>query len=133
MFADPAALDTADPLARFRAEFFLPPGKIYLDGNSLGLLSRRAEAHLARVIAEWRTLGIDGWTAAAPPWLTLAETIAEKIAPLLGAAPDEICLTGQTTANLHQLLATLYAPGGTGFPARSPCDHAHGPNTPCPV
>ncbi len=115
MFADPATLDAADPLARFRAEFFLPPGKIYLDGNSLGLLSRRAESHLARVIAEWRTLGIDGWTAAACPepvegWLTLAETISGKIAPLLGAAPDEICLTGQTTANLHQLLATLYAP-----------------------
>ncbi len=138
MFADPATLDAADPLARFRAEFFLPPGKIYLDGNSLGLLSRRAESHLARVIAEWRTLGIDGWTAAACPepvegWLTLAETISGKIAPLLGAAPDEICLTGQTTANLHQLLATLYAPRGTGFPARGPCDHEHGPNTPCPA
>ena len=52
MSADPAALDAADPLARFRAEFFLPPGKIYLDGNSLGLLSRRAETHLARVVAE---------------------------------------------------------------------------------
>ena len=36
MFADPAALDAADPLARFRAEFFLPPGKIYLDGNRQG-------------------------------------------------------------------------------------------------
>ncbi len=131
MFADPAALDAADPLARFRAEFFLPPGKIYLDGNSLGLLSRRAESHLARVIAEWRTLGIDGWTVASPPWLTLAETVAEKIAPLLGAAPDEICLTGQTTANLHQLLATLYDPTGTGFPARGPCTHEHGPESPC--
>lgn len=112
-YVDAAALDAADPLARFRAEFFLPPGKIYLDGNSLGLLSRRAEAHLTRVVAEWRTLGIDGWTAASPPWLTLPETIAEKLAPLLGAAPDEICLTGQTTANLHQLLATLYSPSGS--------------------
>ncbi len=110
MCAAPAELDHADPLARFRAEFFLPPGKIYLDGNSLGLLSRRAEMHLARVVSEWRTLGIDGWTDATPPWLTLAETAAEKIAPLLGAAPDEICLTGQTTANLHQLLATLFEP-----------------------
>jgi kynureninase len=113
--ADPAALDAADPLARFRAEFFLPPGKIYLDGNSLGLLSRRAESHLARVVEEWRSLGIDGWTAASPPWLTLPETIAEKLAPLLGAAPDELCLTAQTTANLHQLLATLYSPGGLHF------------------
>ncbi|MCX6953172.1 MAG: kynureninase [Verrucomicrobia bacterium] len=110
MSADPAALDAADPLARFRADFFLPAGKIYLDGNSLGPLSRRAEAHLARVVTEWRTLGIDGWTEAAPPWLTLAETAAGKLAPLLGAAPDEVCVTGQTTANLHQLLATLFEP-----------------------
>jgi len=34
---DPAQLDRVDPLVRFRAEFYLPPGKIYLDGNSLGL------------------------------------------------------------------------------------------------
>ena len=106
----PNRLDAADPLARFRAEFFLPPGQIYLDGNSLGLLSRRAEAALARTVDQWRTLGIDGWTEARPPWLTLAETAAEQLAPLLGAAPGEICVTGQTTANLHQLLATLFDP-----------------------
>ncbi len=106
---DPAtALDRADPLARFRAEFFLPANRIYLDGNSLGLLSRRAEASLQRVLEQWRTLGIDGWTEAHPPWLTLPELAAEKLAPLLGARPEEICVTGQTTANLHQLLATLY-------------------------
>ncbi len=111
----PAALDQADPLARFRAEFYLPPGKIYLDGNSLGLLSRRAEACLQRVLDEWRTLGIDGWTGAQPPWLTLSESIAARLAPLLGAAPEEIALTGSTTGNLHQLLATLFEPA----PARN--------------
>jgi kynureninase len=105
-----AALDQADPLARFRAEFFLPPGKVYLDGNSLGLLSRRAEAHLQRVLDEWRTLGIDGWTRASPPWLGLSESIAKGLAPLLGAVPEEIALTGSTTTNLHQLLATLFDP-----------------------
>jgi kynureninase len=107
---DAAQLDRADPLARFRAEFALPPGQIYLDGNSLGPLSRRAEASLLRALDQWRTLGISGWTEASPPWLTLAETAAEKLAPMLGAAPDEICVTGQTTANLHQLLATLFNP-----------------------
>ena len=112
---DPALLDRADPLARFRAEFQLPPGQIYLDGNSLGLLSRRAEASLLRALEQWRTLGISGWTDADPPWLTLAEVAAEKLAPLLGAAPDELCVTGQTTANLHQLLATLFNPA---HPAR---------------
>jgi kynureninase len=108
--SDPTALDAADPLARFRAEFYLPPGQIYLDGNSLGLLSRRAEATLQRTVEQWRDLGINGWTEAAPPWLTLAETAAEKLGPLLGAAHDQICVTSQTTANLHQLLATLFEP-----------------------
>jgi len=108
----PAELDQADPLARFRAEFFLPAGQIYLDGNSLGPLSRRAEAHLQRVLGEWRTLGIGGWTDAAPPWITLSEAVAAQVAPLVGATPDEIAVTGSTTANLHQLLATLFDPAG---------------------
>lgn len=104
------ALDQADQLARFRAEFHLPPGRIYLDGNSLGPLSRRAEAHLQRVLGEWRSLGISGWTDARPPWVTLSETVSAQLAPLLGAAPDEVAVTGSTTANLHQLLATLFEP-----------------------
>ncbi len=108
--AQAAALDRADPLARFRAEFFLPSGQIYLDGNSLGLLSRRAEAALLRLMEEWRTLGIGGWTDATPPWISLAESAVEKLSPLVGAAPDGLCVTGQTTANLHQLLATLFDP-----------------------
>jgi kynureninase len=106
------AADAADPLSRLRAEFYLPPGQIYLDGNSLGPLSRPAETHLARVLEEWRTLGIHGWTDARPPWVTLSETIAAQLAPLLGAAPDEVAVTGSTTTNLHQLLATLFDPAG---------------------
>jgi kynureninase len=108
----PADLDRADPLARFRGEFFLPAGQIYLDGNSLGLLSRRAEASLLRVVEQWRTLGIDGWLKADPPWLSLAERVVAQLAPCVGAGADELCLTGQTTANLHQLLATLFEPKG---------------------
>ncbi len=109
--ATPADLDAADPLARFRDEFHLPPGQIYLDGNSLGLLSHRAEAGVVRVLAEWAAIGIGGWTEGDPPWLTLADTVAARLAPLLGAEPESIALTGQTTANLHQLLATLFDPG----------------------
>jgi kynureninase len=108
-----AALDRADPLARLRAEFYVQPGEIYLDGNSLGLLCRPAEAAAQRALAEWRTLGINGWTDAAPPWVELPERIAARLAPLIGAAPEQICLTSSTTGNLHQLLATLFQPAGT--------------------
>lgn len=105
-----AAHDTADPLARFRAEFYLPPGAIYLDGHSLGLLSRRAESAALSVLAHWGARGIDGWLEAEPRWLDLAERTAAALAPVVGAAPEEIAVTGQTTLNLHQLLATLYDP-----------------------
>jgi kynureninase len=36
-------LDEADDLAAFRRTFHIPAGTIYLEGNSLGLLSTNAE------------------------------------------------------------------------------------------
>ncbi|HEY5550621.1 MAG TPA: kynureninase [Opitutaceae bacterium] len=103
-----AALDAADPLARFRSEFVLPPGSIYLDGNSLGLLSLCAQDAAVRAVAQWGALGINGWTEADPPWTHLAERAAERLAPLVGAHADEVIVAGGTTVNLHQLLATFY-------------------------
>ena len=41
-------LDAADALASFRQEFYIQPETIYMDGNSLGLLSKRAENTLHR-------------------------------------------------------------------------------------
>ncbi|MFM9107461.1 MAG: kynureninase, partial [Chloroflexota bacterium] len=61
------ALDADDPLARLRGRFHLPDGRVYLDGNSLGLLSRDAEDEVLRALAEWRGLAIDGWLGADPP------------------------------------------------------------------
>ncbi|MFN3651574.1 MAG: kynureninase [Armatimonadota bacterium] len=107
-----ARWDRNDPLAVFRERFCVPPETIYLDGNSLGLLAREAETSLRRVMDEWRALAVDGWTEAGPPWFGLAERLAEEMAPLVGAEPGEVAVTGSTTGNLHQLLATLYRPAG---------------------
>jgi kynureninase len=111
--ADARARDAADPLARFRERFYLPPGKLYFDGNSLGLLSRDAEAAVLAALGQWRDLGIDGWLQADPPWFTLGETLGTRSAPLVGAEPDEVVVTGGTTVNLHNLVATFYKPQGT--------------------
>lgn len=105
-------LDRADGLARFREEFYLGKGRIYLDGNSLGLLSRRAEQSLLSVLDSWRKHGIDGWTEGPHPWFHLSEELGKKSAPLVGAEPEEVIVTGSTTVNLHQLLATFYRPEG---------------------
>lgn len=105
-----AELDQADELRGFRARFFVPEGQIYLDGNSLGLLSRDAERSLLAVLDRWRATGIGGWIGGDSPWFTMAETLAARVARLVGAEPDEIAIANSMTINLHQLLCTLYRP-----------------------
>jgi kynureninase len=98
-----------DPVwADLRNEFHLPPSQIYLDGNSLGLLSRPAEAALQAAIDAWKQHGIGGWQSG--DWIDLPEALGARLAPLIGASTDAVVLTGQTTNNLHQLLSTLYDP-----------------------
>ena len=105
-------LDRTDPLKRFRRRFFHPSGTIYLDGNSLGLLSRDARSALGRAVEAWKDLGIRGWLEADPPWFHLAERLGARCAPLVGAAPDEVVLSGTTTVNIHALVNTFYRPEG---------------------
>lgn len=115
-----AKLDAADPLACFRADFHLPAGVIYLDGNSLGPVPRAGAAALSRLLREWTELGITGWTDAHPPWVDLGESLASGVGTLIGAAADEVAVTGSTTANLHQLLASLFDPAADRRPGSAP-------------
>ncbi|MFC5772845.1 kynureninase [Ectobacillus antri] len=105
-------LDKEDILRDFRNEFYLQPNTIYMDGNSLGLLSKRAEKTLLESLEDWKIHGIDGWMQGNHPWFFMAETLGEKLAPLVGAAPEEVVVTGSTTVNLHQLVSTFYQPKG---------------------
>jgi kynureninase len=109
---DAIHLDKDDSLSRFREEFYIKPNTIYLDGNSLGLLSKRAERTLLDCLNEWKEHGIDGWTKGKHPWFYLSERLGEMMAPLVGAEAEEVIVTGSTTVNLHQLVATFYKPEG---------------------
>jgi kynureninase len=105
-------LDKNDGLAYLREEFYLQEKTIYMDGNSLGLLSKRAEKTLLDLLHSWKTLGIDGWTEGGNPWFFLSESVGGKMAPLVGGMKNEVIATGSTTTNLHQLAATFYKPSG---------------------
>ncbi|GAB3410747.1 kynureninase [Haloparvum alkalitolerans] len=108
---EPAAtareLDAADPLAEFADRFRLPEDALYMDGNSLGPASDAALASLDRVVDEWRELLIGGWTDAEPPWFEYAERVGDAMAPLVGAAPEEVVVGNSITVNVHTLVGTF--------------------------
>lgn len=106
------SLDEKDKLKTFRDRFYVNNDTIYMDGNSLGLLSKDSEASLLRVMNEFKELGINGWMGAKEPWFTYAENLGSRQAALVGACKDEVIVTASTTTNMHNLLATFYKPCG---------------------
>ncbi|MGP4108165.1 kynureninase [Virgibacillus sp. L01] len=103
-------LDQKDNLKDFRKEFYTSNGTIYLDGNSLGLLSKRAEQAVDVAVNAWKEYAINGWTKGEHPWFYLSEKLGSMTAPLIGAKKDEVIVTGSTTTNMHQLVASFYKP-----------------------
>jgi kynureninase len=100
--ADPAALDAADPLARFRGRFVIPdPDLVYLDGNSLGRPPLRAIERVSRVLTEeWAGELIRGWDH----WLAAPRRVGDLLATgLLGAKPDEVAICDSTTVDFYRL------------------------------
>lgn len=103
-----ARLDRDDPIAPLREAFDLPPGLIYLDGNSLGPLPKSARACVQRVLEhEWGARLIESWNEAG--WFELPRRLGAKIAPLIGARADEVIVTDSTSINLFKVLASALA------------------------
>jgi kynureninase len=105
---DCEALDARDPLAALRAQFTLPEGVIYLDGNSLGVLPAATAARVQEVVtAQWGTGLIRSWNSAS--WVDLAQRIGEKIARLIGAGPGQTLAGDSTSVNLYKVLSSALA------------------------
>jgi kynureninase len=112
------SFDADDVLAPLRAEFALPEGVIYLDGNSLGALPKRsADRVRATIEGEWGQGLIRSWNDAG--WIGLAQTIGDAIAGLIGARPGEVSVGDSTSVNLFKALSAAaalqkaHAPGRT--------------------
>ena len=112
-----AALDAADPLAFARARFTLPPGIIYLDGNSLGPLPAATPGRLAAVITgEWGEGLIRSWNDSG--WIDLPMALGAGIAPLLGAAPESVVACDSVSVNLFKLAGGALALQQAADPGR---------------
>jgi kynureninase len=97
-------LDAADPMARKRAAFVLPEGKIYLDGNSLGCLPAHAAARIAGAVTdEWGQSLITSWNRHG--WFEMAQKAGNRIARLVGAAPGSILVGDTISVNLFKLMS----------------------------
>lgn len=98
------ALDQQDELAKFKAEFDIAEGTIYLDGNSLGAMPKAALAKSEDVILkEWREGLITSWNNAG--WWSLPETLGDKLGPIIGADKGETVITDTTSLNLYKVLS----------------------------
>ncbi|WP_372657967.1 kynureninase, partial [Hydrogenophaga sp.] len=98
------SLDQQDPLRAMRDLFALPPGVIYLDGNSLGVMPKTAPARVADVVArEWGTDLIQSWNKNG--WFGQPHKVGDKIARLIGAQAGEVVATDSTSINLFKVLS----------------------------
>jgi len=103
-FDEAVALDAADPLAFARERFVLPDTVIYLDGNSLGALPKVTAARIdAAVREQWGGDLIASWNK--HNWIEAPTRVAAKLAPIVGARPDELLIADSTSICLFKLLA----------------------------
>ncbi len=103
-------LDKEDQLNKYREEFHLQENMIYMDGNSLGLLPKAGEKSLEVMVENHKKLGIDAWLKGNPPAFQYEKYLGELMAPLVGANPHEVTIHGNTTINIHSMIATFYKP-----------------------
>lgn len=98
-------LDAKDILNKFRNEFIYPEDKLYFDGNSLGLLSKKTKESLIEVINnEWGQHLISSWNNS---WINLPKKVSKKVSIILNSNENEIYVGGSTSLNLYKLLLSL--------------------------
>jgi len=99
---------------QFRHRFTFPDHgserKLYFCGNSLGLLPDTVRPRVEREIERWGTLAVDGHFHGEPAWLGYHRSLADTLARLAGARPEEVVAMGALTVNLHLLMTSFYRP-----------------------
>ena len=112
------SLDQEDPLRAMRDLFQLPPGVIYLDGNSLGVLPKATPSRVAQAVTqEWGNNLIKSWNTAG--WFQLPMQVGNKIARLIGAKDKEVVAADSTSINLFKVLSAAMSIAKADYPEKN--------------
>ncbi len=96
-------LDANDPLRDVAAQFILPKGQIYLDGNSLGCMPKAALTAVNETVQnEWAQDLITSWNKA--KWFDLPTDYGDILAPLIGADMGEVVISDTTSLNIYKAI-----------------------------
>ena len=97
-------LDNADALSHKIEEFCLPKDTIYLDGNSLGPLTKNAQLRAQEVVQQqWGQSLIASWNS--HDWISLPSIVGNKIAQLVGASANSVVCCDSISVNLFKILS----------------------------
>ncbi len=112
-----ASLDAKDPLASYRAEFAHPAPvngneTIYLCGNSLGLMPKKAAERVKDTLTDWGKYAVRGHFEGEHPWMPYHHEARYGLARLCGARDDEVVAMNTLTLNLHLMMVSFYRPAG---------------------
>jgi len=103
---DISTLDSADKLAHKLADFDLPEGCIYLNGNSLGPPTRHVKEEVQGILSQqWGKDLVLSWNNHG--WIDLPVTVGEKIARLVGAGPGQVICCDSISINLFKFSLLL--------------------------
>lgn len=98
-----AKLDAINPLPHTRERFLIPPGLVYLDGNSLGALPAAVPAALDDAVRrQWGQGLISSWSEEG--WWQAPVRVGDRIGALLGAAPGQVVAGDSTSVQLFNTL-----------------------------
>ena len=100
----PQSAEPHRELIAWRKEFPILQRKTYLNSCSLGALSTRSMAGMARFQELWNEYGASAWYKL---WLGEIAEVREKFARIIGAQPHEIAIAPNVSAALSEIATGL--------------------------
>ena len=89
---------------KYKPLFYIPKNWIYLDGNSLGPLTKNIKNSISKVVTdEWGEQIIKGWNKS--NWMTQPDRIGNVIAKLIGASKNSVTVGDTLAIKLFQAIS----------------------------